>query len=105
LSRSRPTITLGTNRRRRSSKRQYNLPPTDIAAYLAPILHLHGLRLPRGAKRRYQAALDLWSDHPALGFVDALTATAVAQSGMLLATFDADFDDLPGIERWTGGRA
>jgi len=31
-----------------ASKRQYNLPTVEIAAYLAPIIRLPGLRLPRG---------------------------------------------------------
>lgn len=84
-----------------NAKRQYNLPPSDIAAYLEPILRLPGLHLPRGAKRRYLTALALWTEHPTLGFVDALTAATVAQPGMLLATFDSDFDVLSGIERWS----
>ena len=31
-----------------TSKRQYNLPTVEIAAYLAPIIRLPGLSLPRG---------------------------------------------------------
>lgn len=85
-----------------NSKRQYDLPPSDIAAYLEPIIRLPNLHLPRGAKRRYQTALSLWSDHPSLGFVDALTAASVMASDMMLASFDADFDDLSGISRWRG---
>jgi predicted nucleic acid-binding protein len=85
-----------------NSKRQYNLPPSDVFAYLEPIIRLPNLHLPRGAKRRYQNALSLWSNHPSLGFVDALTATSVTQFGMVLATFDSDFDDLPGILHWQG---
>ena len=33
-----------------ASKRQYNLPSVEIAAYLSPIIRLPGLRLPRGRK-------------------------------------------------------
>lgn len=86
-----------------NSKRQYNLPPSDIAAYLEPIIQLPNLHLPRRAKRRYQNALALWSDHPALGFVAALTAASVMVApDIMLASFDADFDYIPGISRWRG---
>jgi predicted nucleic acid-binding protein len=57
------------------------------------------LLLPRGRKRLYLRALDLWGERPVLGFVDALTVATVEQSGMPLATFDAHFDGFPGINR------
>src|SRR6266508_3918617 len=56
-----------------SSPRQYGLPPTDVATYLVPILRLTNLRLPRGQRRLWLRALDIWTAHPRLGFVDALT--------------------------------
>jgi predicted nucleic acid-binding protein len=83
-----------------ASKRQYNLPTVEIAAYLAPIIRLPGLRLPRGRKGLYLRALEIWSDLSRLGFVDALTAATVERSESRLATFDADFDQLPNIRRW-----
>jgi predicted nucleic acid-binding protein len=83
-----------------ASKRQYNLPPADIAAYLAPIIRLPGLRLPRGRKGLYLRALEIWSDLARLGFVDALTAATVERSELRLATFDTDFDNLPNIRHW-----
>jgi len=83
-----------------ASKRQYNLPAGDVAAYLAPIIRLPGLRLPRGRKRLYLRALEIWTEHPGLGFVDALTAATVEHSEMLLATFDSDFDAFPDVRRW-----
>jgi predicted nucleic acid-binding protein len=83
-----------------ASKRQYNLPPAEIAAYLSPIIRLQGLRLPRGRKGLYLRALEIWSDLPRLGFVDALTVATVEHSELRLTTFDADFDSLPNIRRW-----
>jgi len=83
-----------------TSKRQYNLPTVEIAAYLAPIIRLPGLRLPRGRKRLYLRALEIWSEFSRLGFVDALTAATVERSELRLATFDTDFDSLPNIRRW-----
>ena len=82
-----------------ASPRQYNLPAADIAAYLGPIIRLPGLKLPRGQKRRYLRALDVWAAHPRLGFVDALTVALVEHTAVALATFDADFDAIPGITR------
>jgi predicted nucleic acid-binding protein len=83
-----------------ASKRQYDLPTVEIAAYLAPIIRLPGLRLPRGRKRLYLRALEIWSEFSRLGFVDALTAATVERSELRLATFDTDFDSLPDIRRW-----
>lgn len=83
-----------------ASKRQYRLPAAEIASYLAPIIRLSGLKLPRGRKRLYLRALDIWAEHPVLGFVDALTAAMVEGSQWRLASFDADFDSLPNIRRW-----
>ncbi|MDP9365981.1 MAG: PIN domain-containing protein [Chloroflexota bacterium] len=81
-----------------SSPRQYNRPPDDIAARLKPILELRGFRLPQ--KRVVLRALDIWAASPRLGFVDALTASYAQEPGATLATFDSDFDDLPGITRY-----
>lgn len=72
--------------------------PDDIGARLKPILELRGFRLPH--KRVVLRALDIWAASPRLGFVDALTASYAAEPGMTLATFDSDFDDLPGITRY-----
>ncbi len=83
-----------------ASKRQYNLPTADIAAYLSPIIRLPNLRLPRGRKGLYLRALEIWSELSRLGFVDALTAATVEGSELRLATFDTDFDSLPNIRRW-----
>lgn len=82
-----------------ASPRQYHLPATDVAAYLAPIIRLPNLKLPRGQKRRYLRALEIWAANPALGFVDALTVASVEHKPVVLATFDTDFDRFPGITR------
>ena len=40
------------------------------------------------------------SSHPRLGFVDALTVAILERSGDDLASFDSDFDRVPGIRRY-----
>ncbi len=81
-----------------TSKAHYNLPVSDAAGRLATLLRLRGVKLRE--KRLVLHALDLWTTHPKLGFVDALAAAYADQPGMQLATFDTDFDPLPGIARW-----
>lgn len=81
-----------------ASKNLYNLPVADVAARLAAVLRPRGVRL--RDKRIILQALDLWAATPKLGFVDALTATYTQQPDIELATFDTDFDGLPGIARW-----
>lgn len=83
-----------------NSKRQYGLPPADVAARLGPILRLPGLILPAGRRELYLRALTLWSERPRLGFVDALTVAELKQTGLPLATFDGDFDAFPKLIRW-----
>jgi predicted nucleic acid-binding protein len=74
------------------------MPVADAAARLATLLRLRGMKL--RDKRMLLRALELWTVQPRLGFVDALTATYAQQSGVELATFDADFDEIPGMTRW-----
>jgi predicted nucleic acid-binding protein len=81
-----------------NSPRQYDRPPDDIAARLKPILELRGFRLPQ--KRVVLRALDIWAASPRLGFVDALTVSYAQEPGTTLATFDSDFDAVPGITRY-----
>lgn len=83
-----------------ASRRQYAVAPETVAALLKPIVQLRGLSLPRGRKEVYLRALELWSNHPELGFVDALTAAIVERGSLKLATFDADFDVFPPFTRW-----
>jgi predicted nucleic acid-binding protein len=83
-----------------ASKRQYGLSPEVVIAYLTETLRMPGLKLPHGKKEQYLRALELWSERPALGFVDALTAAMVENSDNELATFDAHFDGMAGIDHW-----
>ncbi len=81
-----------------TSKAHYNHTVADAAGRLATLLRLRGVKL--SDKRVLLRAFDLWTARPKLGFVDALTASYAQQAGIELATFDTDFDDLPGIARW-----
>jgi predicted nucleic acid-binding protein len=83
-----------------ASKAHYNLPATEIASALQILLQLPGFKLPRGRKQLYLRALDLYAAHPKLGLADAIVAATAEHLGIPLATFDGDFDDIPGITRW-----
>lgn len=83
-----------------ASKAHYGLPVTFITTALVTILRLPGFRLPRGEKRRFLQALDLWARYPTLGYADALVATTASLRGASLATFDRDFDRIPDVPRW-----
>ena len=86
-----------------TAKAHANLPVPIAAGYLASVVQLRGFR--HGEKRSLLSALDFWTNQPRLGFVDALTAAYAQSPGMRLATFDTDFDGLPGIDRWQPGEA
>lgn len=81
-----------------TAKARYALPADDAAARLAALLRLPGVRL--RDKRVVLRGLDIWAEHPKLGFVDALTAAHAQRTGIRLASFDADFDRFPEIDRW-----
>lgn len=83
-----------------TSKRQYGVRVEIAAEALATAIRLAGPRFAPGKRQQYLRALEIWSERPALGFVDALTAATVERSGHLLATFDADFEGLAGITYW-----
>ena len=83
-----------------ASKTHYGLPASEITTALATILRLPGFRLPRGEKKRFLRALDLWETYPALGLADALIATTAMTRGAALATFARDFDRIPDLTRW-----
>lgn len=83
-----------------NAKTHYHLPVATIANQLRTLLRLLGFRLPRGQKRCYLRALELWEAHPQLGLADAIVAASVEQRGLPLASFDRHFDALPGITRW-----
>lgn len=81
-----------------TSKAHYRLAVEDAAGRLAAMLRPPGVKIRE--KRVVLHALDLWTDNPALGFVDALTAIHARQPDVELATFDTDFNTIPGITRW-----
>ena len=81
-----------------TAKAHANLPVPIAAGLLASIVQLRGFR--HGEKRSILGALDLWTNRPSLGFVDALTAAYAQAPVMRLATFDTDCDGLSGIDRW-----
>jgi predicted nucleic acid-binding protein len=83
-----------------ASKKHYNVSASDIAAYLAPILRMSGLKLPRGEKRLYLRALDIYVAHPNLEFANAIVAARVERLGIPLATFDEDLAKLSILNRW-----
>jgi predicted nucleic acid-binding protein len=82
-----------------TSKKHYNVPVVTAAAALNSILRARGFR--HRDKRVLQRAIEIWLTFPRIGFVDALTAAYAQSPDMLLASFDSDFDPLPGIRRWT----
>ncbi len=83
-----------------ASKKHYGLPAADIAAYVTPLLRMPGLKLPRGDRRLYLRALDIYVARPRLEFADAIVAARVERRSIPLATFDEDLGRLPGITRW-----
>lgn len=82
-----------------NSKAHYQLAPAEAAERIAIMVRLRGFKM--RDKRIVLQALDFWAHYPKLGFVDALAAAYAQQPGIELATFDSDFDDLPGIIRWS----
>lgn len=83
-----------------ASKKHYNVPASEIATYLAPILRMPGMKLPRGEKRLYLRALDIYVAHPQLEFADAIVAARAKRLGVPLATFDRNFARLPFVIPW-----
>ena len=81
----------------------YNLPVVDAASALTTIVRLRGFR--HREKSAILRAFEIWTHQPRFGFVDALTAAYAQAPGIRLATFDSDFDALPGIDRWQPGEA
>lgn len=82
-----------------TSNKHYNIPVSVAAIALVSIVRARGFR--HRDKNTLQRAIGIWTAHPRIGFVDALSAAYAQAPEMLLATFDADFDPLPGINRWT----
>ena len=86
-----------------TAKTQANLPVPRVSSSLYGIVQLPGFR--HREKPAILRALEIWSDRPSIGFVDALTAAYAQGPGIRLATFDSDFNALPGIDRWQPGES
>ncbi|MBW3633337.1 MAG: type II toxin-antitoxin system VapC family toxin [Chloroflexi bacterium] len=86
-----------------TGRAHYQLSASVAARLISPIIQLRGFRHPE--KRAILHALEIWASVPRLGFVDALTLAYAQAPGMRLATFDTDFDGLPGIDCWQPGEA
>ena len=72
-----------------TAKSHYQLSPQDACARLLSILQIRNLRFP--TKPQTLRALDIWTQHPKLGFVDALVAAHAEAADNVLATFDQDY--------------
>ena len=83
-----------------TSKRTYNRPVSEAAAFLSDLLQLSGLRVPAQQRRHWLTALAFWAKHPGLGFVDALTSAIVTDQNHDLATFDHDFTRFPEVRNY-----
>lgn len=83
-----------------TAKAHYGMPVASVVAALTTLLHLPGFWLPAGEKKRYLDALELWARYPALGFADSLLATVALETESELASFDRDFDRVPGLRHW-----
>jgi predicted nucleic acid-binding protein len=81
-----------------TSRVHYQIPVVDAAGWINSIVQLEGFR--HRDRRVIVQALEHWARSPGLGFVDALTAAYAQSPGIELATFDSDFDRIPGITRW-----
>jgi len=80
-------------------QRQYRQPKDKIRNALLPLLELPGIVLP--GKRRFRKVFDLYVERN-LPFADAYHATLMEHLGLSeIATFDSDFDRIPGIRRVT----
>ena len=81
-----------------SSRSLYKLDHDEIAARLAPLLSLRGLRL--RDKRTYFRALNLYAANSFLNFEDALTVAHMERLDISeVLSYDTDFDRIPGISR------
>lgn len=80
-------------------QRRYRKSKQEIRDSLLPLIELPGIVLP--GKRRLRQVFDLYVEHP-VSFADAYHAVVMGQLKLTeIATFDEDFDKLPGITRVT----
>jgi predicted nucleic acid-binding protein len=83
-----------------TSRNVYNVPSGDVVDWMRDLIHLPNLTFPGDDKAIYLRALDLWEEHPRLGFADAVIAARCERYGHELASFDRHFDALHGVRRW-----
>lgn len=81
-----------------TSPRVYAMSAAMAAPRIKQLIQLQGFRAPQ--KQLWEQAIDLWASSPQLGFVDALTVVHVGDQNAEFATFDSDFDRIPGIVRY-----
>jgi predicted nucleic acid-binding protein len=86
-----------------TSKAVYAVDVHDATEFLESLLLIPNLHVE--AKLESIQALRLWAKHPSLGFVDALLAIVVEESGHSLASFDSDFNRLPTLVRHEWSRS
>jgi len=78
-------------------QRQYRRAKAEIAQHLLPLLELPGILLP--GKRRFRRVFNLYVSLN-LPFADAYHAALMEQLKLSeIATFDTDFDRVPGVHR------
>ena len=82
-----------------TSKNQYALTPAEASSRIETLLRLRNLKL--HDKRVVLEALELWPHYPKIGFVDVLAASYGQRPEIEVATFDAHFDRIPTVHRWT----
>ena len=80
------------------SRAHYALTPPEIAERLRPLIALRGLKLDhKGVCLR---ALEVWEQHPALDFEDAMIVAHVERMGETeVYSYDRDFDGVEGVTR------
>lgn len=80
-----------------SSKRTYNLAPSEIADVLLPLINLPHLKLPR--KRLHARAFTLYASL-GIDYIDAHNAALMElRSERHIFSFDTDFDKVEGVVR------
>lgn len=83
------------------SKAHYDLAPFVVVQYLQAILSWPGWWFPAGDHALYLRALEVFLDHPKLGFADSVIAVRSEALGSELATFDRRLAALPFITAWS----
>jgi predicted nucleic acid-binding protein len=73
-----------------TARTHYGLTAEDACARLVPLLAIRNLRF--AGKQQVLRALEIWSNQPRMGFVDALVAAYAESPGHTLASFDRGFD-------------